>query len=355
MKDAELYFFLSVLSDFIHKRKTIVKNSIEWKKIIDYARIHQVEGIIYYQCKEYLDEENVILREKYAHTLYYSTNLEYVLKDIKDLFAENHISFIFFKGSEIRSLYPIPQLRTMGDIDILIHTRDLKRAAELLSSDNGLLDYDGKELQIRYKGILIELHDQLFFESATSTKQIIEYGEKCWKNIGCVNNSYHFSLSPEYHFVYMLLHIRIHILQSGIGFRQFMDLAIMLNSYKLNWEYVASEMKLFHLEHFLRVCINLCHYWFEVPIPELFKEIDLDTMSAITEKMSQDGVFGFENDENKTNYIIQEINNHGKKWLFKSRLNSLFLPYNQMVKKRRYHYLKNMKWLLPYAWADRII
>lgn len=114
MKDAELYFFLSVLSDFIHKRKTIVKNSIEWKKIIDYARIHQVEGIIYYQCKEYLDEENVILREKYAHTLYYSTNLEYVLKDIKDLFAENHISFIFFKGSEIRSLYPIPQLRTIG-------------------------------------------------------------------------------------------------------------------------------------------------------------------------------------------------------------------------------------------------
>lgn len=45
---------------------------------------------------------------------------------------EEKIPYAFFKGYELRELYPVPELRTMGDVDVLVRDEDLERTAEVL-------------------------------------------------------------------------------------------------------------------------------------------------------------------------------------------------------------------------------
>ena len=48
------------------------------------------------------------------------------------LFQEKNIDFIVLKGIYLRYLYPNPDLRTMSDIDILVHKEDLDKISEIL-------------------------------------------------------------------------------------------------------------------------------------------------------------------------------------------------------------------------------
>lgn len=43
-----------------------------------------------------------------------------IFGEIKALLAKNGIKFVPFKGAVLRELYPDPEARTMGDIDLLI-------------------------------------------------------------------------------------------------------------------------------------------------------------------------------------------------------------------------------------------
>ena len=47
-------FFLKVLTDHITKKKTDPIPDLDWELIAKWAKIHQVEGILYYQCRHYI-------------------------------------------------------------------------------------------------------------------------------------------------------------------------------------------------------------------------------------------------------------------------------------------------------------
>lgn len=56
--EKEIKIFIRILADHLNKRKTIIEeNDAEWKKIISYAGIHQIEGIIFYQCNRMIPQE----------------------------------------------------------------------------------------------------------------------------------------------------------------------------------------------------------------------------------------------------------------------------------------------------------
>ena len=41
------------------------------------------------------------------------------------IFADNGIKIVILKGGFMRQLYPVPELRTMGDFDVLVRKSDL--------------------------------------------------------------------------------------------------------------------------------------------------------------------------------------------------------------------------------------
>ena len=53
----EQNFFLNVISNYIHNRKTENVEDIDWGIVLRYAESHQVTAILYSQCKNALPKD----------------------------------------------------------------------------------------------------------------------------------------------------------------------------------------------------------------------------------------------------------------------------------------------------------
>ena len=109
---------------------------------------------------------NVYLEDKFKKfDIQYSIIFDkfLALKDeIIRLFTESNIPFYFIKGMEIYSLYPKPSLRTLGDIDLIVTSKDYKKAKEILSN-NGFTIFNIAKHHAEFKknGLIVELHHTL--------------------------------------------------------------------------------------------------------------------------------------------------------------------------------------------------
>ncbi len=82
--EKELKIFIRILADHLNKRKTIIEENVEWKKIISYAEIHQVEGIIFYQCNRMIPQELAERNNvKYASQVFYYVNRKKMMDEIE--------------------------------------------------------------------------------------------------------------------------------------------------------------------------------------------------------------------------------------------------------------------------------
>ena len=69
------------------------------------------------------------------------------------------------------------------------------------------------------------------------------------------------------------------------------------------------------------------------------------------------GVFGFDNEENEHNVVVNIVKSEGNSLKIRSRrvLHAVFYPYSDMIRMPQYSYLKNRKVLLPFAWVHRAV
>lgn len=44
-------FFMTLLSDFLNKRETEQPENIDWEELMKAAKLHEIVGIVYYQCR----------------------------------------------------------------------------------------------------------------------------------------------------------------------------------------------------------------------------------------------------------------------------------------------------------------
>ena len=88
-------FFIQVLSDHLNERKTIPPETIDWSIVLKLSNIHQVEGIVYYQCKDFISAKELDrFEQRYFATLYYYKNRERLLTNIDKEFSNNSIQYI---------------------------------------------------------------------------------------------------------------------------------------------------------------------------------------------------------------------------------------------------------------------
>ena len=89
------------------------------------------------------------LKQQENLALYRYMNQDYALQEIGEVFTEKQIPFLPLKGSVLREEYPEPWLRTSGDIDILVHEQDVKRASQVLMEICGFSREGGDKIEIR--------------------------------------------------------------------------------------------------------------------------------------------------------------------------------------------------------------
>ena len=353
--DREQSIFIKILSDHLNHRPTDAFKDLDWPVISNLAHIHNVEGIVYFQCKE-LMPENIKSKHEQAFysTLYDFSNRRQLMKNVAHSLVEERLAFITVKGLGVAQYYPHPELRTMGDCDLIVHRKNFSGTIRVLQS----LGFSGSNITSvqqwggDFQNYHFEVHDRLVQEGEYATIRQAAFFNDYDRYV------YNNSLDVSFHFLYLLMHLRKHFLNHGVGIRQFMDLAVMIREeQELDWSWIRVQLHKLELQKFADVCYALIDRWFHIEVPVDYTLLSEKDYDQITVKILKNGVFGFHDlDNRKANAYTALLKAKGPMIIRRCSilLKSIFLSYELMRGYEGCEFVDGRPWLMPVAWAKRL-
>ncbi len=365
MMTAEQRFLLSCLRHFL-SQKTIdtIPDTIDPEELFRIANEHSIDSLVFSICHKYLSfgTAEAKFRGVFSWHIFYSANRKELLKEIVERFRQNDIPVICFKGSVFRDYYPDSALRTMGDIDLIIHTKDRSSVDRILQENmrfNRLIDnHDVWTYWVRQ--FQFEVHDHMFYENLANRVDYRSYFDQVWEHchnapVFGIESDNLFVPDESFHFLYLMTHTAKHIINNGSGFRAYLDMVLMVKNCELDWDWLENELIRLKLFDFTKTCFALCERWFDVKMPLGKKQIEESFFEEVTEKTFRDGIFGLENDQNAGAHSAKEIKRNGSYigGSLKITLQKVFPPYRDMQLIPWYAWVDGKPWLLPAAWVYR--
>ena len=362
----EQSFFLKMLTDHLEKKPTAVPDGLDWSHILKYCRDHKLGGICWKQCGAYLRTHSETveaykrMEREFQGTVFLCSTLEYELRAVSEAFQAEQIPFVVIKGSILSRYYPEPLLRTMGDIDLLVKAEDAERIQPVMR-DLGYAIQQSKPREWDYskRSVTFELQAELLHETAVENPAQRDYLNDFWSHTEPDPESGGLRLDWNFHLLYLIAHIAKHLRKSGIGFRQFYDLAVLLRMEPslFRWDVFQREAERIGLLDFAKTCLTLCETWFRVPSPLPAAELTPALIEEVTQTVFQNGVFGFQSTERRFSRLERERERSRLPLpLLKLRVfrKLLFPSYKDLCTLEKNKGLRGRPWLLPWYWCKRL-
>lgn len=349
-------------------------DNINWGKIFEMAKEQEIYTLLYPIIKDMDDNlkpKNEIMLEWKRNTILASL---YQMQNVNGLSSvlmalnEAEIQVIGLKGLVLRELYPVKELRTMSDSDLLVHIEDLDKVQKILLNLGYFEKLRGpKDIVFLHKRFLpIELHWQLMDKKRF---QNIDYLEKnIWENTGKINIGGADILIPslENQILYLCLHMASHFMYSGFGLRQLCDLIILVEAHghKVNWNSLYENVKKYKIENFVMAIFEVCRRLFHIVIPNVLYNRDLEKIEyidMIIHNVFTGGVYGGIYGtvkwgpvyNNLLSYYESNRESHSLMEKLKYMVGFFFPAPCRLAKK--YSYAKEHPVFLPIAWVHRLI
>lgn len=286
------------LADFVNNRNSNeIKESEEtWDHLVHLSKIHAVAGIVYQSARNVSGVPECPLKElrkQFDFAVMCALRREVDMGEVEDGFCKAGIPHIYFKGWELQKYYPIPELRMMSDVDILIRPEDREEMEKMLSEKGFLLKSRGHQCSVFVRqGLLLEVHMAFGGEPENDGDYSAWITEGFSHGI-FPEDSLTGYFEPAYHFTYLCYHLAKHFHSTGAGIRMFLDLAVFWNRYKeeINFEKVWSNLEKLHLDLFCKTIFWMCNTWFESGIP-MAEEPRKELLDFMTEYVFSGGVYG---------------------------------------------------------------
>lgn len=339
----EQQLFLDIIRNYLFNESSDYNNLVDWDVIKNYADNHQVTAIFYKQTKQ------PVFWKAYASQIYRYINF----KNAIDFFKEtlNGYRFFMVKGAEIAKLYPVPALRSMGDVDVMISIEDREDVHQaLLNSGFQFLKEAEGEWTYTKDGYLFEVHDSLVHRRE-ELSALVNYFSGAWEYV------FDNELDWSYHLIYLIEHLRHHFVSQGVGFRQFMDVAVVCQKCDIDWNFVKTELRKIKLYDFASTVFSFNKRWFNVSAAIKTVELSDEFYILATRKIFENGVFGFYNEENNVADIAERMHYQGTKQgeaKLKYLVCSFFPSFEYMCRLSYCSYVRKSKCMLPLAWIHRI-
>lgn len=366
--DENTQYFFTLLRSFLNETTPPKAIEVEWLKIYELARLHFVSGAIYVAIQKLNNEnqpkEDILKKFKAAFfvTFMRHEKQQKMSGEITEKLAEEKIKHIFFKGSVVKEYYPVKEMRTLGDIDLLVHKQNQVAAKKAFvetgyknifsSKSSGYWIYEKNNLRI-------DVHDTLMYGEINKKADYGYYFEKAWENATPTDKGYKYELNIEFHLIFLLTHMAKHFYNHGCGVRMILDIAVIIKKFQeaIDFTYLWSELKKIKLDIFAKNIFSICKKYFDLDISitkngENF-EIDDKTFELISKYIVEGGTFGF-NNRNITSPIIRkeyEKTSNRKLAQIKALFGKLFLQFKDM--KKEFTILENFPFLLPFFWIVR--
>ena len=258
-------------------------------------------------------------------------------------FGEKGIDYMPLKGCNMKARYPKPELRIMGDADILIRTDQYGDVRSLLEERGytPVVESD-HEYVWRSPALLLELHKRLI---PSYNKDYYAYFGDGWqlanRREGC-----RWAMKPEDEWIYLFTHFAKHYRDGGIGCRHVLDLWVYLRGCPgLDMGYVRAELRKLRLLEFHENVCRLLEHWFGGGAED-------EITAMMTDFVFNSGSWG----EWENHVLAAEVKNRAaagsvRGGRIRSVCGLLFPGAENMAV--RYPFLGKAPWLLPVMWPVR--
>lgn len=344
----EITYLLDVIRYILNEQVNEVplpSSDMDWQGLFSFAKKHSIFNMLYYGVKELPDERKLDkaffakLDYDTMHGIAIGVNQEEAEKEIEQAFEQAGIHLLAVKGICTRERYPFPELRTMGDIDLLYRASQTKDMQDVMRN----LGYgDGDEGRkhdsfFRPPCINIEMHRELL---AADSKYYTYYAD-IWERVALKEGSqYIHQMSLEDEYIYSLLHLVEHFQNGGIGIRFVMDVYVYNHLGNMNWDYVEAELRKLELFEFYQNISQLAERWFgdrnqQTEDDELIQQLEAYILSNGTFGTSRNAAATAVAKGGRTKFLLQTV-----------------FP-NLENMKTMFPWLSKWPILLPYSWVLR--
>ena len=339
--DSNQLEFIRILSDYINNVQADYKIT---PAILEYAKTQELEGIVYRQTKV------SALQSKYAFTIYlYQNRLSIIRELVNEL---KGIPYFFVKGQVLSAYYPEPSLRTMGDIDIVVQKKDLDKVKSAFIRQGFEIFDNESDTLIGFKhDFEFEIHTSLI-DGALGNEKATEYFSHCWDRVE--DNK----LDKNYHFLFVIQHMKGHMAGKSVGFRQFMDVAFFAQDHELDWKWIRNELAQIDMLEFTKKIFAFIERCFNVKSPFETDTIDDYFFEQAINQIYRGGVFGLDDETLYHMPVTKQAIFDGddlKTAQCRYLVKQLFPDYKTMSTLYYCSYVKKSRVLLPIAWMHRFL
>lgn len=219
--------------------------SVDWGRFAALAGKHAVFPLVYGALKRLDGVPAGVLADARAASAFAAVQLEKYLavqQQVVDCYAANGVPCAALKGLSVAALYPHPELRAAGDIDILVPCERLGEAVRLLEEAGCTRDEDfDMHVTLYCQGVCLEIHPKVSHypdnERGRFAKATME-GALDHVTQRTLNGHTFPVLEDPWQAVALLSHMERHFVSGGIGLRQLCDWAVALHAMRRTDEVV---------------------------------------------------------------------------------------------------------------------
>lgn len=339
---------ISLIKSALLNKNEVTEEISDWSEIIKFALRHQIVSLIYYGViysgVNVPKDEFQIIENMALKNMSVDLNQIYAIKCLEEEFNHNQIDYMLLKGSVLKHVYPKTDMRTMGDIDILIRTEQYKKISDIMIKLGYSFDAESShDFEWTSKFAHIELHKSMI---PPHDADFYKYFHSGWeKSNKCSDDSYSYSISDEDQLIYVFTHFAKHYRSAGIGIRHMLDLWIILKEYtQINQDTVCEALESIGLLDFYKNIIYVLGVWFD-------NKPSTEKSDYITEYIFESGAYGL----HKNRIISKSVKKSDDKSTSEMRakyIRSMLFP-NISSMKLAYPILKKFPFLLPAVWIFR--
>ncbi len=321
-----------------------ISEYVSFDAVFDYAIKHEIANVAYYSVERLHKKppEELLGRWRLRRDLAIERecNQNFARDEIVDEFQRLGIRSLEMQGTKIKTLYPLPEMRTMSDIDFIIDPEYLESAGEVLQN-LGYTCRRPNEVEIdgfRPPNIHIELHTEYFPSTSDYHDCMRPPFESMDASGACdINELY----------IYNVLHIAKHYFCRGCGIRRVMDV-YYLNSHfaeQIDRKYVGAVFQKAEVVDFARNISLLADYWFgDGKYCKCFDAMIRYITESTLHGTEQNGM---------SNYLRKTYDSDFNLVKLKHIVKRIFPGDDVML--RHYAFLKKWRILYPFCWMHRVI
>ncbi len=221
-------WFLSAVSAILNGREAPAPDAeLDLPLVTRLAAFIHFDNFLYYIKQsaglEIGSEEN----DRFIQNVMLDADQSTALSELLARLPAAGIEVIPLKGSRLKSLYPMTDMRYMGDIDLLYRGDD--DALLSVMTELGYRPKSWKVSEVHHvfvrDRVTIELHHRLLHPRSPFGEPLASLWERV---VPAPETSGVFDLSPTDFYLHLLSHAIMHMLEGGTGIRTFIDFGLFL-------------------------------------------------------------------------------------------------------------------------------